>query len=223
MYSVLAIGLFISLVGSPLVLALCKRLRFEPWAVTPRLALWLIAAVVVSLAFLGTNNWWVRLGFMWPSFIDLIWAVVTGVVLVQIFGFYARFKQQHGLQSATEAARYQALVGLSLGSRCLTVLTAAVVEEVLYRAYAIGIGEVVLGSVWVAAAVSVLAFTAAHFRWGLSHLVPVFISAVAFAVLFATTRNIWLCILAHVIVDGVAFLVVPATIKRQAQASGRTR
>jgi membrane protease YdiL (CAAX protease family) len=113
------------------------------------------------------------------------------------------------------SAQYQALLNLSFGHRCFIVITAAITEEVLYRAYAVGVGQLLLGSVWVACALSVAAFTLAHYKWGIAHMVSVLVPAVAFTLLFVLTRNVWLCIIAHAIVDGVGFLAMPAAARRR--------
>lgn len=65
----------------------------------------------------------------------------------------------------------QSLLRPPLGHRSFVVMTAAVTEEVLYRGYAIGVGQHLLGSTWLACALSIAAFTLGHLRWGLAHLV----------------------------------------------------
>lgn len=121
-----------------------------------------------------------------------------------------------------KSSQYEALLSRPFVYRCFLVITAAVTEEVLYRSYAVGIGQLLFGSIWVACAVSVIAFTLAHFMWGLAHLVPVFVSAVVLTLLFVFTRNLWLCILAHAIVDSAGFLAVPAAARRRAKLGHNT-
>jgi membrane protease YdiL (CAAX protease family) len=217
MRALLFIGLAVSLAASPLILALFKRLHFESWALIPRLALWLAVVVVVGIAIAETGGWQAHLGFVWPTWGGVGWAIGAAAVIFVALGVSLYIQQRLGWHSQSQSAQYQALLSLPFGHRCFIVITAAVTEEVLYRAYAVGIGQFLLGSLWVACAVSVVAFTVAHFKWGFAHLVPVFVSAVVVTLLFVFTRNLWLCILAHAIVDGAGFLAVPAAARRRAQ------
>ena len=98
------------------------------------------------------------------------------------------------------------------------MITAAVTEEVLYRAFAVGVGPFLLGSIWVACVLSGVAFVLAHYRWGIAHMTSVLVPTVAFTLLFVLTRNVWLCIIAHALVDGAGFLAMPEAARRRAQA-----
>lgn len=104
---------------------------------------------------------------------------------------------------------------LPLEKRAFIVITAAVPEEIIYRGCAIALGSAVFGSLWVAAALSVVAFTLAHFRWHASHLLAVFVTGTIMTALFLGTRDLWACMLAHFLVDAIGFLIVPALLKRR--------
>ena len=93
-----------------------------------------------------------------------------------------------------------------------------VVEEVLYRGYAIGIGQRLVEGVWPAAAISLLAFTLAHYKWQAGHLIGVFAAGAVLTLLFILSQSLLVCIFAHAIVDGVAFLLMPMFFKRRGQA-----
>jgi len=217
MRALLFIGLLVSLAASPLVLALFKRLRFESWALVPRLALWVAAIVVVAIAAAGVGGWHAHLGVFWPTWGGVGWAVLVVVVVFAAFGVSLQGQRKSGKQSQSQLVHYQALLNLSFWHRCFIVITAGVTEEVLYRAYAVGVGQLLLGSVWAAGVISVAAFTLAHYKWGVAHMVSVLVPAVAFTLLFVFTRNVWLCIIAHAIVDGVGFLAMPAAARRRTQ------
>jgi membrane protease YdiL (CAAX protease family) len=217
MRALLLIGLLVSLAASPLALALCKRLRFASWALVPRLALWLSAIVVVVIAAAGVGDWLAHLGFAWPTWSGIGWAVLAAVVVLGTLGVSLQVQRKAGKQSQRQSVQYQALLNLPFWHRCFIVITAAVTEEVLYRAYAVGVGQLLLGSVWVACVLSVAAFTLAHYKWGIVHMLSVLVPAIVFTLLFVFTRNIWLCIIAHAIVDGAGFLAVPAAARRRTQ------
>ena len=217
MPALLIFGLVVSLAAAPLLLASSKRLHFQPWALLPRTSLWVAAIVVVFIAAARVGAWRAHLGFVWPTWGGFGWAVVAAALMFAALGASMYVQQKLGSHSNRQQAQYQALLSLPFGHRCFVVMTAAVTEELLYRAYAVGIGQLLFGSLWVACAVSVVAFTLAHFKWGLAHLVPVFVAAVVFTLLFVLTRDLWVCILAHAIVDGMGFLVVPESMRRRAQ------
>ncbi len=217
MPALLISGLVVSLAAGPLLLASFKRLHFQPWAFVPRISLWAATTVVVVIAAARAGDWRTHLGFVWPTWGGVGWAVVAATVIFGALGASMYLQQKLGAHSHKQRAQYQALLSLPFGHRCFIVLTAAVTEEVLYRAYAVGIGQLVFGSLWVACAVSVVTFTLAHFKWGLVHFVSVFVSAVVLTLLFVLTRNLWVCILAHAIIDGVGFLAVPAAMRRRAR------
>ena len=223
MHALLIIGLAIALLGVPVVLLLSKRMRLQVWARLPRFAQWGLAAVVVIITAAAGRTALVRLGIGWPTWSGFGLAILAAVFTIAAMGVHFYVQCHHGKPSRA-LHQYQALLQLSVGYRCFLVVTAAVVEEVLYRGYAIGIGQYLVGGLWVACALSVVAFTLAHYRWGVAHLVPVLVSAVAFTALFVYTGNLWVCIFAHALVDGVGFLSTPAGAssrgQRQASTSG---
>ncbi|MGH8146841.1 MAG: lysostaphin resistance A-like protein [Rhodanobacteraceae bacterium] len=217
MPALLLFCLAVSLAASPLLLASFTRLHFQPWALVPRMTLWAAAIVVVVIAAEGVGAWRLHFGIVWPTWGGVGWSVVAAAVMFGVMGASLYIQQSLGSHSQKQQALHKLLVNLPFGYRCLIVVTAAVTEEVLYRGYAVGIGQLLFGSLWVACAVSVVAFTLAHLKWGFAHLMPVFVSAVVFTLLFVFTRNLWLCILAHAIVDGAGFLAVPAAVRQRAQ------
>lgn len=95
------------------------------------------------------------------------------------------------------------------------VVTAAVVEEVLYRGYAIGIGQHVWGSLAVAFVVSLFVFVVVHFSHGMIQLITVFWIALLMSLLFVLTNNLFACMLAHFVVDAVGVLLMPWVASRQ--------
>lgn len=220
MPTLLILGLVIALAAAPLSLALFKWLHLELWTIIPRLAFWLAAIVVLIIAIAGVTAWRAHLGFVRPTWGGVGWAVLAVVVTFAVIGAHLYMQQKLGKHSRKQVEVYQALLGLPFSYRCFIVVTAAVTEEVLYRAYAIGVGEHLLGSLWVASVISVVAFTFAHFRWGLAHLIPVFVSGVVFTLLFVITHNLWLCIVAHAVVDGIGFLVMPVASSRRRSQLG---
>jgi uncharacterized protein len=89
--------------------------------------------------------------------------------------------------------------------RIVSVIRAAVGEEVLFRGYAIDRLEGFTGNRGVAAAVSCAVFAAAHVGpWGWAHLFIAGFGGVMLTALYLWRWNLWVNIIAHAIVDGVA-------------------
>lgn len=208
-------GLLIALVVAPLLLALFKWLRFNPLSPVPRFSLWVAAAIVLAVAAATSESWVAYSGLGLPPWSNIGLAVLGAVAMLLMLGLSQYFQRKFGASSSKQLDQYRSVLRLPHSHRLFLVVTAAVTEEVLYRGYAIGVGQHLLGSVWLACALSVAAFTLAHIRWGLAHLLPVLFGALIFTLLFALSHNLWTCIIAHAIVDAVGFLVVPAIMARR--------
>lgn len=208
-------ALLLALAGSPLLLALFKRLHFSPFSPVARASLWATSGVVLAIAAAAGGGWLAYSGVAWPTWSDLGLATLAAAATFTAFGLSQHVQRMLGTSSPKQMEQYANIIRLSYSHRVFLVVTAAVTEEVLYRGYAIGVGQHLLGSVWLAGVVSVAAFTLAHLRWGLAHLFPVFTSALILTLLFAFTHNLLACVIAHAIVDGVGFLVLPAIVARR--------
>jgi len=215
MPQLLYLGLLIALVGAPLLAAPFKLLGFNPLSFVPRLMFWAAAIAVLVIAATEIEAWRTYLGLDRPTLSSLFLGVLAAAIMLSVLGAHQYVQRTFGKGSPEQLRQLQNILALPFSHRCFLVLTAAVVEEVLYRGYAIGVGQHLLGSVWLACVVSIAAFTLAHLRWGLAHLLPVFVSAVILSLLFAFTQSLWVCIIAHAIVDAMGFLVVPAIMARR--------
>jgi uncharacterized protein len=91
-------------------------------------------------------------------------------------------------------------------------LRGAVVEEILYRGYPIARITEVTGSKWLAAAISIVVFTAVHLRyWGGAQLLIVAPAALVLALMFLWRRDLVSNMVAHFLVDAAGF--VAATLQ----------
>ena len=125
--------------------------------------------------------------------------------------------------SIEQSQQFHKMASLSFGYRLFIVVTAAVVEEILYRGYAIGIGQSLVGGILPATFLSIVVFTLSHFRWGLSHLLSVLWSALALSLLFVFTGNLFSCIAAHAAINGVGLLLLPSLAPKQGWAASRSK
>ena len=209
MSAILSTGLAIAL-GGPLLLVLAsRRFIFDSLSLPSRLSLWLLAIAALMMAALGGGPWLPRLGVKAFGLFDLvstlvaIIAMLVGAILLQLL------LSRLGFKNAKGSELQQKVFAHSASYRFFIVVTAAVSEEVLYRGYAIGIGQEVWGSLAIAIAVSLFVFVAAHFTHGAKALASVFWISLIMSFLFVVTGNLFACILAHFAVDAFGVLYAP--------------
>jgi membrane protease YdiL (CAAX protease family) len=217
MHQLLTLGMVFALIGAPSLLLATKLLNVNPLALAPRLGLWFLALFVIVIATTGSTSWSEQLGLVPVTWTTLLGAAVATIATLSAWPILWYVQKALGGVSVDQTQQYQDIVALSYNYRVFLVATAAIVEEVLYRGYAIGLGQDLLGGQLPAAALSVAIFTLAHFRWGLSHLLSVLWSALTLTLLFTLTGDLMACVLAHAGIDAVGLLLVPAAIARQRQ------
>lgn len=196
-------------------MAVFKQLGFNQFSPFPRLTIWAVALAVLLISARNVEAWRAHFGLEWPTWQALGLAILAAAILFIVLGAYGSLRSKFGGASPEQLELQRKLLDLPFNHRCLVVVTAAVTEEVLYRGYAIGVGQLLLGSIWLACLLSVAVFTLAHFRWGFAHLVPVLLCTLAITILFVVTQNLFACIIVHAILDGVGVLVMPAIMARR--------
>lgn len=146
------------------------------------------------------------IGFRRPGVLDIVLAVVTGVLMVGgfVFIYNVIFPLLH-LQINVHQAN--ALRQTPFTYRLLLVTRAAVAEETLFRGYPIERLKEWSGSRILAGAVTLAAFTYAHLAaWGGAQLLVAGYGGLLLTVLYLWRRNTWANMIAHWIADGAGFL-----------------
>ena len=170
---------------------------------------WIFAAgVLIWLAFVERLPL-TSLGFRWPTWKTFLFALVgaAAVLFVMILHMGVIVRVFH-LDTATVLAQQRMILSKPYWFRVLLVLRAAVVEEIVFRGYMIEKVQQLTGSGFLAIAVSVLAFTWAHYAgWGLVQLIPVFGAGTVLALLYVWRRDLPSNMLAHFLTDGAGFLL----------------
>lgn len=146
------------------------------------------------------------IGFRKPSVSDVLIGLGAGILMLAgIAGIY------YGLLPAlhvSENAQIQQLKTTPLWWQIISVIRAAVAEEVLFRGFAIERGSDLFHSLRIASALSWMAFTLAHISsWGWYHVVIAGFGGLFLTLLYLWRRNLWTNIIAHFIVDGVSVLL----------------
>jgi len=139
----------------------------------------------------------------------LFFGVLAGFVVLLSYPLIAMLNSRLGL--TTDESLFRFLASLSFWIRLGVVLTAGFFEETLYRGYAFERITYLTGSKWLAGVVTLAAFTLMHIpAVGFVHLLPVFIVGLFVTLLYIWRRNLALNIVAHIVIDGIALLVLPA-------------
>ncbi|HEV3324133.1 MAG TPA: type II CAAX endopeptidase family protein [Puia sp.] len=166
---------------------------------------WLVVAAVLGYVCLGERRPLSSIGFRRIGIWDVVIAVLAAVVIVAGLGviYYVVFPALHW----SEAQAVNQLIATPFWWRFISVIRAAVGEEILFRGYAIERLDELTGRRSVAAVISCLIFTLEHVgSWGWSHVLLAGFGGIMLTVLYLWRRKLWVNIIAHFIVDGAAVL-----------------
>jgi len=167
------------------------------WLIFAAIVAWVVLIERRNLASIGVRplRWW-----------TLPLGLIGGVVTLGVAGSLIDLLR---LPGGTSYADY--LMSQPFPIRLLLVMTAGVFEETAYRGYALERLTPLLGSKWLAAAVTVLCFAFAHTpAVGFNHVLPVLIVSIPITLLYLWRRDLVLNMVAHATVDAISLLVVPA-------------
>lgn len=209
-------GLLIALAGAPFVLALAKARGLDPLSAGPRIACWLLAAGVIAIAARSDAAWPATLGLTPVTWRALELGLLTAVILLAGWPIVQQLQRMLGGRTVDRTEMFQRITRLPASYRAFLIVTAGVTEEVLYRGYGIGVGQHLLDGAWPAAALSLLLFVVAHYRWGASHLLSVLWAGGVLTVAFVLSNSLLACILAHTLVDAVGLWLAPTMMARRA-------
>jgi membrane protease YdiL (CAAX protease family) len=92
--------------------------------------------------------------------------------------------------------------------RLISVIRAAIGEEVIFRGFAIERGREIFRSLRTAGVLSWIVFTFEHrTTWGWSHVLIAGFGGLLLTLLYMWRRNLWVNIIAHLVVDGASVLL----------------
>ncbi|WP_426702857.1 CPBP family glutamic-type intramembrane protease [Rhodanobacter sp. Col0626] len=203
------------LTGVGLLLALgCIALPFGQWdhaladtshMAANELVYWGLVAVVLGFVLKVERRSLSSIGFKVPGARDVWLAIATGVLMVIVLGviYLVVFPALHW----DERQQLQTLTAVPFWLRLLSVVRAAVSEEVLFRGYALERTQELSGSPAIAGVFTWAIFTLEHLGyWGWHHLLVAGLAGAMLTGIYLWRRNLWCNILAHFIVDAAAFL-----------------
>jgi CAAX protease family protein len=205
--------LLLALFGPPLLAMVGRRMLGD----TPRvaqalpldLALWAILGVVLWVVVRVERQPLASIGLRRPRWSTLAWAMVllagTHFAIVPVV-----MRLAHAAGFPGYEAGFARLARIPAWYRVFLAVSAGVIEEVLYRGYAVERLAALTGSAWRGGTLAVAVFTLAHLpAWGIGPL-PVFLVASAVATAFYVwKRDLVALILAHALGDAIGLVWLP--------------
>ncbi|MCV2361310.1 CPBP family intramembrane metalloprotease [Paucibacter sp. TC2R-5] len=199
------IGLSLSLLFPAVLVFALRPLMGTQNAWMGPLMMWVVVSVLVLKVLPAENLPLSSIGWQGFSLKSVGLGVAFGLLMMLAFPLLQWVYKQMGWEgSAGGLAR---ILQQPVALRVIIVLTAGMLEEVLFRGYAIERLASLMGSRGWAALVSLLVFTGVHLgSWAPSHLISVFVVGGLLTLLYLWRRNLLICIVAHTVVDAVGVL-----------------
>jgi len=167
---------------------------------------WAVVALVLFYVLLAEKRPLGSIGFRPPGVRDILIGLGGGVVILAGLAsiYYVIFPALH----VNEDQAINQVAATPFWWRFITVVRAAVAEEIFFRGYAIERTQELTGSVRIAAIVPCAIFALEHVGyWGWWHLLVAGFAGAVLTALYIWRRNLWVTMLAHFVVDGAAFLL----------------
>ena len=174
------------------------------WA---EIGFWLLLLVMILWIYLVEKRTITSIGWKKLTMKSTFLAIGLGFILFIVFGIATTAIRALGLELNQEIA--EMISSKSIPVLFLLVLRAAVVEEVLYRAYAFERINELTNSKWVAGLVPLIMFMLVHLSWGIGHLLFIFVAGGLLTLMYVSKRNLALNMIAHFTVDVIAMFVLP--------------
>jgi uncharacterized protein len=137
---------------------------------------------------------------------SLLWGVIAAVLCAVGLAACLAVISFSGVPFGSDG---KSLFSPPLWATLITVVRAAVIEEVFYRGYAIDRLQRLGAGIPLAVAISVLVFAAAHYRQGFGGVLIALVMGGILSTLFVKRRDLPALITAHFIVDFIPNVLLP--------------
>jgi uncharacterized protein len=208
------VGLVVAIGGVALLASPASRVLGDParlrTQVLDQMVLWLLFAAVIAIVLFWERLPLASIGlkpFAWRSLaLGAVFAAVVMWIATPI-GTFVASKAGLPLFDAGIAEFAQRPLWL----RILAVVTAGVVEETLFRGYALERIASLCGNEWLAAALTLAVFTAVHWPvWGAGPVLVFVFTGGALTAAYVWQHDLLANAIAHVVVDAMGLIVMPA-------------
>ena len=217
------VGLAIALGGPALLASPAHRVLGPPERLVTKLldqlALWSMFAAIIAVVLVWEGRPLTSIGlqpFDWGS---LAWGVALAVGLITVVAPIATWVVAVLGLSGFESGLAKVLP-LPIWFRLIAVITAGVVEETLFRGYAVERLALLTGSYWWAGILSLTAFALVHLPfWGKGPMLTVFFTGGLLTAFFVWRQDLLANIVAHGVMDAMGLVIMPLLSRRTTQSS----
>jgi membrane protease YdiL (CAAX protease family) len=179
----------------------------DSWLYSRETLWWLVAGLVAFWAHRREGLSWSNLDVHRPTGKSILWGVALAVASILTIGLcYALIIP--ALSGDSDPAKMRAIAARPIPLILFLSVTAGVVEEWLFRFYAINRLHFLSNNKWLASTIAGAVFIALHApSWGFSHLIPVTLVTLIFTAYYWWRRDFWSSALAHFLTDAIPFVM----------------
>ena len=208
------VGLLLAWSGTALLVSPAAELVADSSSVSGgvlgQVGLWLLFAAVVGIVIFWEKQ---PLRSLWLQ--PLEWQSLGWASVLTLFSLFVIFPITEGARTTVGLSGYaggmETALAYPAGLRVIAVLTAGIVEETLFRGFAVTRLLLLVGSVPVAVGVSSAVFAALHLPvWGSGPSLAFFVGGIATTAFFVWRRDLLAMILAHIAIDMWALVITPS-------------
>lgn len=200
------VGLLIALVVAQLPVRSWLGLGHGPDdRIAVELIWWTVASSILAWVTLVERRPLTTIGLRKPTWSTIGWAVAATIVMMStVMLNYALIFPMLGLKM--NQATTSTVTTLPVIMMVAVCVRAGVVEEILFRGYAIERMQELTGSKWIAGLVPALFFIVGHYAsWGGGQLIVATLGAIILTLLYLWKRDLVCCIIAHTATDLIGF------------------
>jgi len=204
------VGLVVALLGQTALVAILSPLpmEMEVWILMFIGLQWIATVTLVGFVLWVERRSLASIGVARPTWSDLRLGLVGTVAGLLTLPVTISFRNALGFEM--NEGFLGMILQFPVWAVLLIVVTAAVTEEVLFRAYPIERIAEITGSVWPAAAVSFFAFVILHLpAWGVGHLIAISGTSIVFTVLYVRYRRLGPVVVIHFLTNLFLLVVQP--------------
>jgi membrane protease YdiL (CAAX protease family) len=181
---------------------LANRLSEQSLIILSQIMIWLVGLALVAIVKWGEKHPLTSIGFKTISGREILFAILIGLALSIMVPILTVLVSQvipasggGDIQGITSSVPWWILL--------ISILTAGVIEELIYRGYIIERLHTITNSYWVAIFVSVIAFVLPHIAyWNTAHVVGVVLPlGLVLSGLYVWKRNLIFNMIVHFMID----------------------
>lgn len=205
--AVTVLGLLVALGVPALPLSRWENEFGSVWHLVGYEAIWWVLIIfILFYVWLVERQPLTSIGFRAPNVRGILLGIAGGIVMLA--GLTAIYYGLFPLLHLNEDQKMNQLMTAPFWWRFISVVRAAVGEEILFRGYAIERLRELSGSVRVASIISCAIFALEHVGlWGWGHLLIAGFAGAILTLLYLWRRDLWASVTAHFIVDGTIVLL----------------